>query len=79
MVKNLEKKILFLLGAFFLLPYGLGVTGFAGLQTLDFPKIIPAIFSLIILLKFDFKRVEKSIFFIFNLYFFARDFGYLFI
>ena len=59
MVKNLEKKILFPLGAFFLLPYGLGITGFAGLQTLDFPKIIPAIFSLIILLKFDFKRVEK--------------------
>ena len=59
MVKNLEKKILFLLGAFFLFPYGLGITGFPGLQTLDFPKIIPAIFSLIILLKFDFKRVEK--------------------
>ena len=78
MVKNLEKKILFLLGAFFLLPYGLGVTGFAGLQTLDFPKIIPAIFSLIILLKFDFKRVEK-VSFLFIIFIFLRDFSYLFI
>ena len=61
MVKNLEKKILWLIVIFFISPYGLGFTFIPGLQSLDLPKIIPLLLFIIVTIKFDFKKVDKSI------------------
>ena len=61
MVKNLEKKILWLIVIFFISPYGLGFTFIPGLQSLDLPKIIPLLFFIIVAIKFDFKKVYNSI------------------
>ena len=61
MVKNLEKKILWLIVIFFISPYGFGFTFIPGLQSLDLPKIIPLLFFIIVTIKFDFKKVDKSI------------------
>lgn len=61
MIKNLEKKILWLIAIFFISPYGFGLTFIPGLQSLDLPKIIPLLLFVVVALKFNFKKIDKSI------------------
>ena len=63
MFTNLNNKILWLILVFFIAPYGFGLTSFPGLQSLDLPKIISFVFFIIIILKFDFRKIDISILF----------------
>ena len=60
---NLNNKILWLLLGFFIAPYGFGLAFIPGFQSIDFPKIIPFVFFIIIILKFDFKKIDLSVLF----------------
>lgn len=61
MIKNYRKLIIVLLGLYFISPHGFGIS-FLGLQSLDLPKLIPFILSIIIIFKFNFKKVDTSTF-----------------
>ena len=69
MINNLTNKVLLLTMLFFLAPYGFGIK-IPGLQSLDFPKLIPFVLFLIVIKKFNFLKIDKSILILLVLIFF---------
>lgn len=67
MLTNLNNKIRWFLLIFFIAPFGFGLGFIPGFQSIDLPKIIPFVFFIIIILKFDFKKIDLSVLFFFIL------------
>jgi hypothetical protein len=63
MLTNLNNKIIWFLLVFFIAPFGVGLAFIPGFQSIDLPKIIPFVFFIIIILKFDFKKIDLSVLF----------------
>ena len=63
MLTNLNNKIRWFLFVFFIAPFGVGLRFIPGFQSMDLPKIIPFVFFIIIVLKFDFKKIDLSVLF----------------
>ena len=63
MLTNLNNKIIWFLLVFFIAPFGVGLGFITGFQSVDLPKIIPFVFFIIIILKFDFKKIDLSVLF----------------
>lgn len=61
MTYNINKFIIWLLFLYFISPYGFGISNFLFLNSFDIPKIVPLIFFIIVLLNFNFNKIDKSI------------------
>jgi len=59
MITNLKHKLNLLILIFFLGPAGFGLSFIPGLLTFDLPKIIPFVISIVLIIKFNFKKLDN--------------------
>ena len=65
MITNLKHKLIILVLIFFIAPAGLGLSFIPGLLTFDLPKVIPFVIFIVLVIKFNFKKVDNiSVFFL---------------
>tara|TARA_B100001059_G_C17829753_1_gene583814 strand:+ start:105 stop:1373 length:1269 start_codon:yes stop_codon:yes gene_type:complete len=68
MKNSFTNSISSLLFVFFIAPYGFGISNFLFLNSLDLPKVVPVIIFVIVISKFNFRKIDLSILFFYILF-----------